>query len=70
MTAPTRADLIALLHRARNALEFPGSLLDKWALLHEIARAVNDPYPRGPKRTCWCGEQNCNDHSEFEVGDG
>ena len=70
MTDPTRSHLIALLHRAHIALLWPESLLDKSALISDISEAVTNSYPPRPKTQCWCGEQNCNEHSQFEVGDG
>ncbi len=67
---------LALLHRARTALLWPTSLLDKEALIAEISDAIKDAYPPKPVRGfCWCGENavdglHCNDHSDLQTGDG
>ena len=59
-----------LLHRARNALIFPTNLLDKEALIADLNDAIRAAYPKRPKKTCYCGEVNCNEHTDQNVGDG
>ena len=66
---------IALLHRARTALMFPNDLIDKRALLADLDKAIEGAYPKRVKAYCWCGDNavdghHCNDHSEFQTGDG
>ncbi len=66
---------LALLHRARTALLWPTSLIDKEALIAEISDAIKAAYPRPVRGFCWCGENavdghHCNDHSELNLGDG
>lgn len=81
MTDPTRAHLIALLHRARTVLMHPSGLmdglLDKRGLIADIDEALPASYlTRKPaKDTCYCGEvatdgRHCNEHTDMEVGDG
>lgn len=59
-----------LLHRAHIALMYPDSFIDKQALIDDISKVLHNAYPKRPKKQCYCGEVNCNEHSEFEVGDG
>ncbi len=65
-----------LLHRARNALQYPTSDLNRWALIHEITETIGKAYPKPVTTYCWCGEKasvqggHCNEHSEFQLGDG
>ncbi len=61
---------LALLHRARTALIWPDCGIDKWAVVRDLDEALKDAYPTRPKTWCYCGEENCNDHSEFNLGDG
>ena len=75
MTTPNTAHLIALLHRAHTALRWPKSAMDREKLIEEIGKVVLDAYPRPPRTHCWCSEpavdgQQCNNHTEFETGDG
>ena len=63
-----------LLHRARTALMWPDAI-DKQALIADISEAISAAYPRQHRSVnCWCGVTktfgHCNDHSEFQVGDG
>jgi len=69
------ANHLALLHRARTALEWPDGLMDKQALLRDLNAAIEGAYPRRHRGYCWCQEpavdgHHCTEHSEFEVGDG
>ena len=59
-----------LLHRARTAIIWPTSLQDKEALIADISEAISNAYPKRPKKQCYCGEEDCCEHSEFQVGDG
>lgn len=65
-----------LLHRARTALMWPDSLQNKQALLRDLDKAIDGSYPKPVTTYCWCGEKasvqggHCNEHSQFEVGDG
>ena len=59
-----------LLHRARAALVWPESVLDKQALLRDLDEAITGAYPKRPKKQCYCGEINCNAHTDMEVGEG
>lgn len=59
-----------LLHRARTAIRLPNCRIDKQALIRDLDKAITGAYPKRPKKQCYCGEQNCNDHSEFNLGDG
>ena len=63
-----------LLHRARTAIIWPTSLQDKEALIADISEAISNAYPKRSRGTCWCGvtmtDGQCNDHSEFNVGEG
>jgi hypothetical protein len=67
---------LALLHRARTALQFPDGGMDKQALLRELDEAIEGYYPRRHRGTCWCGDpdtderHHCSQHSEFQAGDG
>ena len=66
---------IALLHRARTALIWPDCGIDKWEVVRELDEALEKAYPKRVKAYCWCGENSvdglhCNDHSEFQTGDG
>lgn len=75
MTEPTRAHLIALLHRARTALQFPTSVgQDRRSLVADISAAL-PVVPKSARTYCGCGEpatdgKHCNEHSEFQLGDG
>lgn len=66
---------LALLHRARTALQFPGQI-DVPALLHDLDKAIEGSYPPKPVRGfCWCGDNavdghHCTFHSELQTGDG
>ena len=64
---------IDLLHRARTALLWPGSI-DKQALIGDLTEAISGAYPRRHLDTCWCGvtmtDGQCNDHTDQNVGDG
>jgi len=49
--------------------------MDRDALLKDIGETVLDAYPRPPRERCWCSEpavdgRHCNQHSEFQTGDG
>jgi len=67
-----------LLHRARTAVRWPESLLDKQALLRDLDEAITGAYPKRHPGKCWCGEpavdqhwlSSCNEHTDQNVGDG
>lgn len=61
---------LALLHRARTALIWPDCGIDKWAVVRDLDEALKKAYPKRVKTKCYCGETDCCEHSEFEVGDG
>lgn len=67
---------LALLFRARTALQFPDGGIDKRALIDDLGEAIEAAYPPKPVRSfCWCGDNavdghHCNDHSELNLGDG
>lgn len=66
---------LALLHRARTAILWPDSGMDKKALIADLDRAIGTAYPPRVRGFCWCGENavdghHCNDHSELNLGDG
>ena len=66
---------LALLHRARTALMYPNGLQDKWKLIADLDKAIEGSYPKPVRGFCWCGDNavdghHCNDHSEFQTGDG
>ena len=59
-----------LLHRARTALQYPWAI-DKEALIRDLNEAIRNAYPpKRPKKQCYCGEINCNAHTDMEVGEG
>ena len=75
MTEPTRDDMELLLRRTLLALLRPPAVV-KEEILGRLADEIAEMFPPTqipgykPRRQCYCGEQNCNDHSEFETGDG
>lgn len=81
MTEPTRAHLIALLHRSHTMLRYLDEMpLDELRGRHALIADIAEVLPAVPKRTtgtCWCGEPavdrlglHCNEHSEFQLGEG
>ena len=59
-----------LLHRARNMLLYPSEQHHRQALIEDLNEAITGAYPKRVKTRCYCGEEDCCEHSEFEVGDG
>ena len=66
---------LSLLHRARTALLWPDGGMDKEALIRDLNEAIKGYYPKRVRGFCWCGETavdglHCNEHSDFQVGEG
>lgn len=75
MTDPTRDDMEGLLRSIRMDLRRPPAPI-KEEILGRRADEIDEMFPPTqipgykPRTTCYCGEQNCNEHSQFQVGDG
>jgi len=75
MLEPARSEMELLLRRILLALRRPPAPI-KEEILGRLADEIAAMFPpmqipgNRPRGTCWCGEQSCNEHSQFEVGDG